>query len=377
MMSFLQQCRLAWQAPRVIAIQYQHVASPSGLCLRRSAGVDGLNWRLAVAALPLLSVWLWNSGLQLRSLALAGGAEAVPGWPAWLLPAAGGAPAPAWQYGLAWFLPLLLVSLLAVALAETVFALARKRHVETGWYLPAWLFALLSPAGVSLPHAALAIALGVVVGRLVFGGPGKYLVSPALLGALFLYSGYPEAFRGIPAGQSTWGLWVEGGLPALQAAGITWPAAFLGQGGANIGATSALACLAAALYLAGSGVVSWRTLAGGLFGLALAAAGLAQIASTDPALTAPWYWHASMGGFAFGLVFLAADPGCAPLTTGGRWFLGLAAGALTVLIRALDPAHPDGVLHAVLLAALFAPLADAWVVRRAIARRRRRVETWP
>ena len=160
----------------------------------------------------------------------------------------------------------------------------------------------------------------------------------------------------------------------MRAEGISWWAVFLGNQPSPFGASSALACLAGALYLAASGVASWRILLGGLLGVFLAASVLAL---ADATFTMPWYWHVPAGAFAFGLVFLAAEPGSAPLTPGGRWLLGLAAGVLTVLIRALDPAHPDGSLHAILLAALFAPLADYLSVRRAMARRRRREKAWP
>jgi Na+-transporting NADH:ubiquinone oxidoreductase subunit B len=227
-----------------------------------------------------------------------------------------------------------------------------------------------------------AVGLGVLLGRLIFGGSGKYFFSPALLAALLLYAGHPEAFHAaqglqLPAQQDLWRLWVEGGGGALETAGTSWWAAFAGGGATEFGASSALACLVAAVYLVLSGTASWRTVAGGLLGIMLACAALNFAGPVGFASQAPWYWHVSLGAFPFALVFLAADPACAPLTLGGRWFLGLAAGIVTVVIRVLDPMHPDGSLHAVLLAALFAPLADEWVTRRAMARRLRREAAWP
>lgn len=370
----------AWRASVGLPVHYLHAASPAGLVLRRRMDVGRLHGRVALAALPLLPAWLWNGGRQLQHAAAETGSGVLSGWRAALLPAAGDSAA--WQFGLAWFLPLLAACLLAVALVETVYCAARGRRVAPGWYLPGWLFALLLPAGTSLPQAMVAISLGVLLGRLIFGGPGKYFFSPALLGALFLYVGQPQAFGVLPGlqqpvTQDAWSLWVEGGLPALQASGGSWWRVFIGSEASTFGGTSALACLVAAGYLAFSGIVSWRTLAGGVLGTMLAGAVLGLAGPDNYAAQAPWYWHVSLGTFAFALVFLAADPACAPLTRGGRWFLGIAAGALTVLIRALDSGHPDGSLHAVLLAALFAPLADEWVSRRAMARRRRREEAWP
>jgi Na+-transporting NADH:ubiquinone oxidoreductase subunit B len=372
-------CRGAWRSGPGIPVQFLHTACPVAPGLRSRHNLAGVHARVALAALPILPAWVWNAGWQIRSAVGQLGLEDLPGWRGVLLPA--GTAAPEWQFGLACFLPLLVASLASVIVVETLYAVLRGRRVEAGWYLPAWLFALLLPAGVELPQAMAAIGLGVLLGKLVFGGAGKTLLSPVLLGALLLQAGHPESFSAVPAswvpppaaGVSTWLMLVDGG----PAAGGTWWLAFLGREVTGFGASSALACLAAGTYLAAAGVVSWRTLAGGLLGLALVSAGLALADGSKSVFTIPWYWHASLGGFAFGLAFLAADPGAAPLTTAGRWFLGLAAGALTMLIRSLDPTHPDGSLHAILLAALFAPLADEWVSRRAVSRRRRREEAWP
>jgi Na+-transporting NADH:ubiquinone oxidoreductase subunit B len=380
MNAWLQRCRDAWRAPSGIPVNYVNAASPAGLVLRRESGIGQLHRRLALAALPLLPFWLWNWGGRLQAVAAETGLATLAGWRMVFLPAAGDASP--WQMGLAWYLPLLAACLLSTALVETIYGAARQRRVEPGWYLSAWLFTLLLPAGAPLPQAMGAVGLGVLLGRLIFGGSGKYFFSPALLAALLLYVGHPEAFQvatGLqqPGSQGIWRLWAEGGMPALQAADQSWWAVFTGGDTTGLGATSALACLVAAVYLVLSGTVSWRTLAGGLLGTMLACAALSVAGLAGFASQAPWYWHVPLGAFAFALVFLAADPACAPLTRGGRWFLGLAAGILTVAIRVLDPTHPDGSLHAVLLAALFAPLADEWVTRRAIGRRLRREAAWP
>jgi Na+-transporting NADH:ubiquinone oxidoreductase subunit B len=372
-------CVSAWQSGPGIPVQFLHAAGPAAPGLRCRQSLAGLHARVALASLPVLPAWLWNAGMQVGAAARQSGLEALPGWRAVLLPS-GSAPAD-WQLGLACFLPLFLACLVSVIVVETLYAALRGRRVEPGWYLPAWLYALLLPAGAELPQVMAAIGLGVLLGKLVFGGAGKTVLSPALLGALLLQAGHPDAFSAVPAGwgpppsgqESTWLLLAKG----APSDGLSWWMVFGGREATGFGASSALACLAAGAYLVLAGVVSWRTLAGGLLGLALVTAALALADGSQPLFALPWYWHASLGGFAFGLVFLAADPGTAPLTTAGRWFLGLAAGALTVLIRTLDPTHPDGSLHAILLAALFAPLADEWASRAAISRRRRREEAWP
>ena len=380
MNAWLQRCRDAWRVPTGIPVNYVHAASPAGVVLRRRTGIVQLHQRMALAALLLLPFWLWTAGGRLQAAAAETGLAALAGWRAVFLPMAGDLSP--WQLGLGWFLSLLASCLLATALVETLYCAARRRRVEPGWYLSAWLFCLLLPAETPVLQAMVAIGLGVLLGRLIFGGSGKYFFSPALLAALLLHVGHPQAFQVLPGVQQTastniWQLWVGGGAPALQAADTVWWRVFAVGGSAGLGATSALACLLAGVYLVLTGTVSWRTLAGGLLGTMLACAALGLAGPGDDASQAPWYWHASLGVFPFALVFLAADPACAPLTRGGRWFLGLTTGILTVVIRVLDPAHPDGTLHAVLLAALFVPLADEWVTRRAMARRLRREAAWP
>jgi Na+-transporting NADH:ubiquinone oxidoreductase subunit B len=238
--------------------------------------------------------------------------------------------------------------------------------------VPAWLFMLVVPADVGWMQLVFALALGLLVGRLLFGGPGKQIVSPALLALLFLYTAYPSAFDSSGSGPSPWVKW--GGLPD---GGTAWWPLLIGSDGALSAVSSPAACVLAGAFLVLIGVVSWRTLTGGLLGLVLASAVISWVGPPGPLTSTPWYIHAVSGGFAFGLVFLAADPDSAPLTPGGRWMLGLLTGVLTVLIRLADPSHPDGVLHAILLAALFAPLADEWFVRRALRLRRLREEAWP
>jgi Na+-transporting NADH:ubiquinone oxidoreductase subunit B len=94
---------------------------------------------------------------------------------------------------------------------------------------------------------------------------------------------------------------------------------------------------------------------------------------TDPFLGLPWYWHLTLGSFAFGTVFLATDPVTSAMTDTGRWIYGLLIGFMVVLIRVMDTAHPDGVMFAILIGNIFAPLIDHLVVQANIARRVRRL----
>ena len=258
----------------------------------------------------------------------------------------------------AW-LSLLGVSLAAALLWEGVFARYKSVPVDPTWFTAAWLFALLLPGSTPLWLAGVAISFGLLIGHHIFGGLGRTLVHPALLGVLFVHFGYPSVGAVADFGP-------------VSSDGY-WPGHFVSHPGATLASASALACLGGALVLVRTGAASWRTLLGGLLGTALAG-GLGNVLAETGSLAAqPWYWHLVVGNLAFGIVFLATDPSTAALTRPGRWFHGLVAGSLTVLIRLMDPAHPDGALFAILLAGLSVPVMDYLVVRLHVARRERRI----
>ena len=80
-------------------------------------------------------------------------------------------------------------------------------------------------------------------------------------------------------------------------------------------------------------------------------------------------WHLVTGGFAFGLVFMATDPVSAAMTNTGKWIYGGLIGVMTVLIRVINPAYPEGIMLAILFGNVFAPLIDYFVVQANIKRR--------
>lgn len=237
-----------------------------------------------------------------------------------------------------------LVTALAVsALWARLFARDGRRAMDPAWIPAAWLLVLLVPPATPLWLIAVAASFGLVLGHHVFGGTGRALVSPALLGALMIHFAYPAMAAAQGAGQA--------------ATGNGWSALVL-QPGAPLGAASPLACLAGALLLVRVGAASPRLLLGGIAGIVAAAWAL----DAGRAL-APWYLQPVAGSFAFALAFIATDPGTGALTRAGRWIHGLLIGALTAVIRVLDPAHPDGALFAVLMAGLAVPLVDYIVMR--------------
>lgn len=263
---------------------------------------------------------------------------------------------------------LLAVSLTAAVFWEGLFARWRRRDFDPAWYVAPWLFVLLLPLSTPLWLAAVAMSFGAIFGHHIFGGTGRSLVNPALLGLLFVHFSYPELAQhsdllgGVDAGD--W--WSAALLPTASENGIT-PA--LGPA-----AASPLACLIGGLCLVRVGAASPRTLLGVLGGVIVVATLfnlLVNLQGEAPAQALPWYWHLVAGELAVGVVFIATDPGTGALTRIGRWAHGFLVGALTVLIRVLDPTHPDGTLFAILLAGLAVPLIDYLVVRGHLHRRSR------
>ena len=245
----------------------------------------------------------------------------------------------------------------------------------------ALLFTLTLPPTIPLWQVAIGISFGVVIGKEIFGGTGKNFVNPVLAGRAFLYFAYPAQI----AGDSVWtvvdgftgatplGLASAGGINNIAATNITWSQAFLGQIQGAIGETSTLACLLGGAFLVYTGIASWRIIAGGLIGMIMTAVLFNFIGNeSNPMVTIPWYWHLVLGGFAFGIMFLATDPVTSATTNTGRWLYGLLIGILIVVIRIANPTIPECTMFAILLANIFAPLIDYIVIQANIMRRRQR-----
>jgi len=357
-------------------------ATASAPHVRAAVSVERLLFLFVIASIPALGVGLWNLGFQtFETLAVA--EPSVPtGWQGGVLavlgiPLSSESALACISYGLLHFLPVLAVALVAGVFWEVVFARLRHRPVDPGWLMASWLFALLLPASFPLWLVLLGMSFGVVIGKHIFGGTGKYIVSPPLLGVLFLYFGYPSLFIGETAvvpvlgvtGNSTWALVAGSGIQP----GITWLQVFLGQEVGALATGSTLACLISAAFLIYKGAVSRRTLLGALAGLVITALAFNNWASEDPAWLLPWHWHIVLGSFAFGVIFLATDPTTSPTTPAGRWIYGALIGVLTVVMRVANPAHPDGALFAILVASLTVPLIDYCVLRAWLARSRYRM----
>jgi Na+-transporting NADH:ubiquinone oxidoreductase subunit B len=228
----------------------------------------------------------------------------------------------------------------------------------------------------------LGISFGVVIGKEVFGGTGKNFLNPALVGRAFLYFAYPAQLSGDAVwvavdgytGATPLSVVASGGMDALTQT-WTWTQAFLGSIPGSIGETSTLAILIGMVLLLLTRIASWRIIFGVFIGMVAFSSLLNAVGSDNNlAFAMPWYWHLVTGGFAFGMVFMATDPVSAAMTDTGKWVFGILIGVMTVLIRVVNPAFPEGIMLAILFSNIFAPLIDHFVVQANIKRRLARVQ---
>lgn len=294
-------------------------------------------------------------------------------------------------HGFLHFLPIYLTTLIVGGFWEVLFAVIRKHEINEGFLVTSMLFALTLPPDMPLWMVALGISFGVVIGKEIFGGTGKNFLNPALVGRAFLFFAYPaeisgdevwvavDIYSGATAlldgysGATPLSQGALGGMEAIATAGYTWWNAFIGLIPGSLGETSTLACLLGAVFLIYTKVASWRIIAGVFLGMAGTSWLFNMLGSdTNPMMAMPWHWHLVLGGFAFGMVFMATDPVSASMTTAGRWVFGVLIGFMTVLIRVLNPAFPEGIMLAILFANIFAPLIDYVVIQINIRRRLRR-----
>jgi Na+-transporting NADH:ubiquinone oxidoreductase subunit B len=342
---------------------------------------------VVIAVLPCALFGMYNIGLQANLAMAEMGVAAAEGWRGSVLAALGIGYDPTsimacFWHGFLYFLPVYIVTLAAGGFWEVVFAIARNHEVNEGFLVTSMLYTLILPPTIPLWQVALGISFAVVIGKEVFGGTGKNFLNPALTGRAFLYFAYPAQNSGNDvwvavdgfSGATPLALAPQGGVEAIEAAGYTLQDVFMGFLPGTIGAESAFACLIGAAFLLYTRVASWRIMLGvllGLLGTVWLFNGLAG-PDSNPYLHLPVTWHLVAGGFAFGLVFMATDPVSASMTATGKLVYGALIGVLTALIRVINPAFPEGIMLAILLANVFAPLIDYFVVQANVRRRMRK-----
>ena len=314
------------------------------------------------------------------------GIPALEGWRGMIISLmAGYDPNSLWDcfvYGAVFYVPIYAVTFVVGCLWEVLFAVKRGHEVNEGFFVTSILFSLTLPATIPLWQVAIGISFGVVVGKEIFGGTGKNFLNPALTGRAFLYFAYPAQISGDAvwtavdgySGATALSLAAAGGLEGVMASGMTWWDAFLGNIQGSVGEVSTLAIFIGGAVLLTTRVASWRIMAGVFLGMTATSLMFNWIGSdTNPMFALPWHWHLVLGGFAFGMVYMATDPVSAAMTNTGRWWYGALIGVMCVLIRVVNPAFPEGMMLAILFANLFAPLFDWSVVRANVRRRLARV----
>ncbi|NRA42904.1 MAG: NADH:ubiquinone reductase (Na(+)-transporting) subunit B [Pseudomonadales bacterium] len=334
---------------------------------------------------PAMFWGMHNLGFQANTaIAAAGGiANAATDWHHLLIGLfAGHDPSSSWDnmvYGAFYFFPIYLTVFIVGGFWEVLFAAVRGHEVNEGFFVTSVLFSLICPPDLPLWQAALGISFGVVIGKEVFGGTGKNFLNPALTGRAFLYFAYPADISGESAWTALDGFTgatplslAAAGAPLTDAYGnsISWMDAFLGNMQGSIGETSTLMILIGGAVLLWTKIASWRIMLSVVVGMVATSLLFNAIGSeTNPMMNLPPQWHFVLGGFAFGTVFMATDPVSSSMTHTGKFFFGFLIGFMTVLIRVINPAFPEGIMLAILFANLFAPFIDHFVVSANVKRR--------
>ncbi len=345
---------------------------------------------VVVALLPCVAMALYNTGYQ-ANLAISLGAQPLDTWQTRALETLGfGAFDPGdilacVLHGGLYYLPVVLVTFAVGGNCEALFAVIRKHEINEGFLVTGMLFPLVLPPTIPLWQVALGIAFGVIIGKEIFGGTGMNIFNPALMSRAFLFFAYPAQISGdqvwiaadTTVDGSSGATWLArsavDGQAALADGGVSWSQAFLGLVPGSMGETSALACLLGALVLVATGIGSWRIILGGVVGSYLMVQGLNALGSTtNPLMNVPFEWHVVLGGWAFGLVYMATDPVSSAHTNKGRYAYGFCIGLLAILIRVINPAYPEGMMLAILFMNMFAALIDHFVIQANVKRRRAR-----
>ena len=295
----------------------------------------------------------------------------------------------AWEnfiIGMGVVLPVLAMTFAVGGFWEILFAVVRKHPISEGFLVTCALIPLVMPPTIPLWQVAIATTFGIVIGKEIFGGVGMNIFNAALVARAFIFFAYPSQISGdkvwlhadgvsgatalaVPAA-------VENGnavdlLMNITQFNYSWSNMFWGYIPGSIGETNKLLIILGVLFLVFTKIANWRIIAGALIGL-LSTATLTNIMaplSSNTMLTLPPHYHLVMGGFLFGMAFMATEPVTGAHTDKGRWIYGILIGALTVIIRSINPAYPEGTMLAILLMNAFAPLIDYYVVQGNIKRR--------
>jgi len=342
--------------------------SHTGAHMRDAIDLKRTMFTVVLALIPALIFGMWNVGYQ-HFLALG---ITEPDCVESLI------------YGATKVLPMIAVSYGVGLGIEFAFAISRGHSVNEGYLVTGLLIPMIMPADLPLWMLAVAVVFAVVIGKEVFGGTGMNIMNPALTARAFLFFAYPTMMSGDKvwvslggenavdgfSGATPLANAIEGGVEAIPSI----MESFIGIIPGSIAETSGVAILIGAALLLISGIASWRVMTGMFIG-GYAMGLIFNAFAVNPFMEIPAIQQIVMGGFLFGLVFMATDPVSAAQTNRGKWIYGFLTGLLAILIRVVNPAYPEGVMMAILFMNVMAPLVDHYVVAANISRRMKRVKT--
>lgn len=334
---------------------------------RRGAHIrDGVDLKrvmitVVIAMLPAMIFGIWNVGYQ----------NMGDGHSFWEY----------FSFGAVRFLPMVVVSYAVGLGIEFAYAIFRGHEVNEGYLVTGLLIPLIMPIDFPLWMLAVSVFFAVIIGKEAFGGTGMNILNPALVArafALFAYAPYMSGNEVWVADSVADGVSGETVLGALYGGTIPDTSVydmFMGFIPGSVGETSVLMILIGAAFLLFTGIASWRIMLSTLLGAALMGLVFNAIGSeTNQLLNFPWWQHLLVGGFAFGLVFMATDPVSAAQTTKGKWIYGFLIGVFAIMIRVVNPTLPEGMMMAILLMNVFAPTIDHYVIEGNIKRRKKRLQ---
>jgi Na+-transporting NADH:ubiquinone oxidoreductase subunit B len=281
-------------------------------------------------------------------------------------------------FGAKRFIPMLVVSYVVGLGIEFAYAIIRGHAVNEGYLVSGLLIPLIMPVDIPLWMLAVSVVFAVVIGKEAFGGTGMNILNPALLARAFAFFSYAPYMSGdkvwVAGAKTTDGITGETILGALahgnEFAHSAWDM-FMGYIPGSIGETSVLMILLGAAFLLFTGIASWRIMLSTVIGGALMAF-VFNLWGHNELMQFPWWQHLMVGGFMFGAVFMATDPVTAAQTRKGKWIYGFLVGVLAILVRTFNGAYPEGMMMAILLMNVFAPLIDHYVIESNIKKRLKR-----
>ncbi|MGP1435753.1 MAG: NADH:ubiquinone reductase (Na(+)-transporting) subunit B [Phocaeicola sp.] len=350
-----------------------NTTSKSGVHIHDSIDSKRIMSMVVIALMPAMLFGMYNVGYQhFKAIGVDAGFWSLFG------------------YGFLAVLPKIIVSYVVGLGIEFVAAQWKHEEIQEGYLVTGLLVPLIVPVECPLWIIAVAVAFSVIFCKEVFGGTGMNVFNPALIARAFMFFAYPvkmsgdavwvakDAICGIGAGNVVDGF--SGATALGQAATATSSAGFApfnmdmitGLIPGSIGETSVIAIAIGAVILLWTGVASWKTMLSVFVGGAVMALIFNAVGPDTAIAHMPWYEHLCLGGFCFGAVFMATDPVTSARTEIGKYWYGFLIGIMAIVIRVLNPGYPEGMMLAILLLNVFAPLIDYFVVQSNISKRAKR-----